>query len=174
LTTPKVVYIKSSDIIKIEPDLRNGATRIKVNDVKKNITVYETPDEVLGMQALAQGATAAQVFTKSYAALAPTSSATAADGTVPSRYYNEISTTQTVNTVRLPDPFNRRLLVIQNLTPTAVIVYGRGSSPIAGTGANSTGGYTIQGLERVHFLAPTASTAGTTVGWRVAKDVGTV
>ncbi len=176
LTTPKVVYIKSSDIIKIEPDLRNGATRIKVNDVKKNITVYETPDEVLGMQALAQGATAAQVFTKSYGTLTPTASATASDHAVPSKYYNEISTSVAgANYLRLPDPFSRRLVVYQNLTTGSMTVLGRGATtPIISTGAPSTAGYVIGPLERVHFQAPTAATAGTTAPWYVAKDIGTV
>ncbi len=170
LSTPRVFYLKSSDLLKLEASRTNLNAIIKVKDPATKVELYETPDEFLAMQALSQGATASQVFTKGYAALAPTSSATAADGTVPSKYYNEISTTGTVNTVKLPDPFTRRLVKINNLTGTGVTVYARGTtSAING----STAAYTIGPLEEVTFVAPTASTAGTTAGWKTAIDSGT-
>jgi hypothetical protein len=172
LSTPRVFYLNSSDLLPggLIASRTNGNAIIKVKGVKKKVELYETPDEFMAMQALAQGATANQYFTKAYAALAPTSSATAADGTVPSKYYNEISTTQVVNTVRLPDPFTRRLVKINNLTGTAVNVYARGTtSPING----STAAYSIGAYEEVTFVAPTASTAGTTAPWKTAIDSGT-
>lgn len=171
LSTPKVVYIKSSDLIKGPvPDVVRSAANIWIKQViKKKVELYETPDEFLAMQSLAQGATASAVFTKAYAVLAPTSSATSGDGTVPSRYYNEVLTSVAGNFVRLPDPFSRRLVVINNLTTGAISVNARGTtSPINGV----TAAYVIGSLERIHFVAPTAATANTTAGWKVARDVG--
>jgi len=167
LGRPKVYYLNSSDLISMTPDTVRNATTLKVKNPKQKVEIYESPDEFLGLQALSQGATASQVFTKIYAALAPTSSATQADGTVPTKFYNEISTTGTVNTVLLPDPFIKRNFIIQNLTGTAVNVYARGAtSPING----STAAYSLGAYKRRHFLAPTAATAGTTAGWQTAID----
>lgn len=171
LSRPKVYYLKSSDLIDFNPDTVRSATilTIRTKAGVKKVEVYEAPDEFLAMQALAQGATANAVMTKAYATLAPTSSATGTDGTVPSRYYNEIATSVVGNYVRLPDPFVKRLVVINNLTTGVISVNGRGTtSPIMGT----TAPYLIQGLERIHFVAPTAATAGTTAGWKTAIDVG--
>ena len=153
----------------MEPDILRSAVTIFVDDRKKKVELFETPDEFLAMQALAQGATASQVFTKAYAAFTPTSSATAADLAVPTKYYNEISAVGTVARITLPDPFVKRLFVFQNLTGTGVSVTARGTtSAINGT----TAAYTIGAGERAHFVAPTAATLGTTAGWVVARDVG--
>ena len=169
LIRPKVFYLRSSDLKKMAPDVTRSATNIWVKDLNKKVELYETPDEFLAMQALSQGATASSVYTKAFAALAPTSSATAADGTVPTRYYNEIATSVAGNFVRLPDPFSRRLVVINNLTTGPIAVNARGTtSPINGV----TSAYTIGALERIAFVAPTAATANTTAGWKVAVDVG--
>ncbi len=172
---PKVFYVQPATLERVTADLRNGNAILFLNDHnKRKVEVYETPSEVLAMQALSQGATAAADFVKHYQNLAPTSSATAADQNVASKYYNEVNSVNG-GTVRLPDPFVRRLVVINNFTTGSVNVLGRGTtSPISGTGAFSTAAYTIHAGERVTFLAPTAATAGTTVGWKVATDVGTV
>lgn len=173
---PKVFYLNSSDLLRGPvADLRNSATVLFLKDTnKRKVEIYEQPDEFKAMQALAQGATAAADFVKHYQNLAPTSSATAADQNVASKYYNEVNSVNG-GTVRLPDPFVRRLVVINNFTTGTISVLGRGTTtPISGTGAFSTAAYTIHAYERVHFLAPTAATAGTTAGWKVATDIGTV
>jgi hypothetical protein len=171
LSPPRVFYLKSSDLISGPiPAVNTGNAVIKVKTViKKKLEIYETPDEFLAMQALAQGATASAVFTKAYGTLAPTSSATSGDGTVPAKYYNQILTSVAGNYVRLPDPFSRRLVVIDNLTTGSININARGTtSPINGV----TSAYVIGPLERIHFVAPTAATANTTAGWKVARDVG--
>lgn len=169
LSRPKVFYLKSSDLKKLAPDILRSSANIWVKELGRKVELYETPDEFLAMQALSQGATASAVFTKAYGVLAPTASATAGDGTVPVKYYNQIATSVAGNYVRLPDPFVRRLVVIDNLTTGAITVNARGTtSPINGV----TSAYTINALERVHFVAPTAATANTTAGWKVAADVG--
>lgn len=152
-------------------DSVRNATVIRVAHPHRKVELIESPDEFLGMQALSQGATASQVFTKIYAALTPTSSATGADAVtaaaVPTKFYNEISSVGTVGYVRLPDPFVKRNFVFQNLTGTAVSVNGRGTtSPINA----STAAYTLAAYKRIHFVAPTAATAGTTAGWQTAVD----
>lgn len=171
LSRAKVFYLKSADLLSVESAVSSGNAVIFVKDKKsKNMKVelYETPDEFRAMQALSQGATAAAVFTKAYQNLAPTSSATAADQNVASRYYNEVNSVNG-GTVRLPDPFVKRLVIIENLTTGPFTVRGRGTTtPING----STAGYSIGALERIHFVAPTAATAGTTAGWKTAVDVG--
>jgi hypothetical protein len=168
LVTPRVFYLKSSDLLKISASRTNLNAVIKVSDVQKKVELYETPDEFSAMQALAQGATAAPNFVKHYQNLAPTSSATAADQNVASKYYNEVNSVNG-GTVRLPDPFARRLVVINNFTTGSINVLGRGTtSPING----STASYSIGALESITFVAPTASTAGTTAGWKTAIDSG--
>lgn len=173
---PKVFYLKSSDLMRMNPDVTRSATIIKVTDLKKKVELYETPDEFLAMQALSQGATSAAPFVKNYAVAAPTSSATAADQTT-LKYYNEVITNvASAVALRLPDPFVKRLVVINNLTTGAISVLGRGTTtPIyktSSTQGGPTAAYVIQGGERVHFLAPTAATAGTTAGWYIGVDVG--
>ncbi len=169
LSRPKVHYLKSADIVRMDPDTVRAATNLKTTSPYKNVSVYETPDEVMTAQALAQGATASQAFIKNYAVAAPTSSATAADQTT-LKYYNDVVTNVASATpLRLPDPFTRRLVVINNLTTGSIGVLGRGTtSPIQG----STATYTIGAGERIHFVAPTAATAGTTAPWKTAVDVG--
>lgn len=168
---PRVFYLNSAQLVKMEPDVTRNALTIKVTGTQKKVALFETPDEFLAAQALAQGATASQAFTSQYAVLAPTSSATLADQTT-MRYYNDVVTNVASSTaLRLPDPFaGRRLIVIKNLTATSAIsVLARGTtSPINGV----TSAYVIGVGERAHFVAPTAATAGTTVGWRVARDPG--
>lgn len=170
LVRPRVFYLKSSDLVKQEFSSRTGNFVIKVKDVSKKVELYEAPDEFLAAQALSQGATAAAAFAKNYAVAAPTSSATAADQTT-LKYYNQVITNvAAAQPLRLPDPFVRRLVVIDNLTTGAISVLGRGTtSAIIGSG---TASYVIGAGERIHFVAPTAATAGTTAPWRVAQDIG--
>jgi len=166
LSRPKVFYLKSSDLLQMVADADAGAAVIKVRSNKKKVELYESPDEFLAAQALSQGATGAAVFTKHYQNLAPTSSATAADQSVASKYYNEINSVNG-GTVRLPDPFTRRIAVVVNMTTGPVYVRGRGTtSAIDG----STAAYTLAAGARKHFVAPTAATAGTTAPWKTAID----
>lgn len=171
LSRPKVYYLKSSDLLDLHGDtVRSAAILVlKTKAGKKKVEIYEKPDEFLSAQALSQGATGTIVFTKNYQNLAPTSSATAADQNVASSYYNEVNSING-GTVRLPDPFVRRLVVIVNGLTGPINVLGRGTtSPIQG----STAAYVISAGARIHFVAPTAATAGTTAPWKTAKDVGT-
>lgn len=166
LSRPKVFYLKSSDLLQLNADADAGAAVIKVRNNKKKVELYESPDEFLAAQALSQGATNTIAFTKHYQNLAPTSSATAADQNVASKYYNEINTVNG-GTVRLPDPFTRRLVVLVNGLTGPVYVLGRGTtSAIDG----STAAYTLAAGARKHFVAPTAATAGTTAPWKTAID----
>lgn len=166
---PRVFYLKSSDIVKTEPDITRSAVTLKVLGTAKKVMLFESPDELGALQAMAQGATAAPNFVKHVqTALTATSSATAAD--FPLKYYNQITTNVASSRITLPDPFaGRRLVVIDNLTTGSISVGARGTTS-AINGVTSV--YTIGSTERAHFVAPTAATAGTTVGWRVAKDIG--
>lgn len=167
--SPRVFYLKSADLLKVEPDVTRNAVTIKVAGTQKKVALFETPDELGAAQAMAQGATAAPNYVKHVAQFTATSSATAADSAA-LKYYNQVTTNVASSIIRLPDPFaGRRLIVIDNLTTGAISVLGRGTtSPINGT----TAAYSIGSLERIHFVAPTAATAGTTVGWKVARDPG--
>jgi len=170
LSRPKVVYLRSSDLGRIAPDtVRSNSVLFLTNANKRKVVVYETPDEVMAQQALSQGATAAAAFAKNYAVAAPTSSATAADQTT-LKYYNQVITNvASAQPLRLPDPFVRRLVIIDNQTTAAIAVLGRGTTTsIQGSTAN----YSIGAGERIHFVAPTAATAGTTAPWKTATDVG--
>lgn len=175
LSTPKVFYLKSSDLLGLKGDTTHSNAILKVAPLKKKVEAYETPDEVLAMQALSQGATGQIVFTKAYQNLAPTSSATAADRTVASKYYNEISTING-GSVKLPDPKSKRLVVIVNGLTGAISVYPNGPTSSA-TAADqnringATGVYSLAAGKRVHFLAPTAATAGAASLWKTASDV---
>jgi hypothetical protein len=167
LGRPRVFYLNNEDIYKVQfSSVTDQTVIITKSNGNRKIVLAESPDEFRSAQALSQGATAAAVFTKNYQNLAPTSSATAADQNVASKYYNEISTINGGG-VRLPDPFVRRLVVLENMTTGTVSVRARGTTaPIDG----STAAFTLQAGQRRHFLAPTAATAGTTVGWKTAID----
>jgi len=176
LSRPKVFYLRSSDLRRMSPDIVRSGTVIHISDPnKRKLELFETPDEFLAMQALSQGATNAIVFTKHYQNLAPTSSATAADRTIASKYYNEI-TTINGGTVRLPDPMSRRLAVVVNGLTGPISIYPNPTSSATATQQNridgATAAYVIGAGERIHFVAPTASTAGAVALWRTANDVG--
>lgn len=167
LRRPKVFYLKNSDVDKMQYSSVTDQTIIKTHSLRgRKLVLAENPDEFRTMQALSQGATGTAVFTKNYQNLAPTSSATAADQNVASKYYNEVNSVNGGG-VRLPDPFVKRLVVIENFTTGTVSVRARGTTA---TIDGSTGAFTIQAGQRRHFLAPTAATAGTTVGWKSAID----
>lgn len=170
LSRPKVYYLKSSDLLRIEADSVRGNAVLTVKEdgksKQKKVELYESPNEFIGAQAQSQGATANPYAAFNYAVLLPTSSATAADQNVAQKYFNEISSVNG-GTVRLPDPFVKRLVILQNTTTGPVTVRARGTtSPING----STAGFTLAAGARKHFLAPTAATAGTTAGWQTAID----
>jgi len=176
LSRPKVFYLRSSDLRRMAPDITRSNAVLFISDPnKRKVEVYETPDEFLAMQALSQGATNAIVFTKNYQNLAPTSSATAADRSIASKYYNEI-TTINGGTVRLPDPMSRRLVVVVNGLTGPISIYPGPTSSATATQQNRiegvTAAYAIGAGERIHFVAPTASTAGAVALWRTANDVG--
>lgn len=174
LSTPKVFYLKSSDLLSLKGDTTNSNAILKVADLKQKVETYETPDEVLAMQALSQGATAQIVFTKNYQNLAPTSSATAANQNVASTYYNEINTVNG-GTVRLPDPATKRLVVLVNGLTGPVSVRAGATSSATAADQNringATAAYSLAAGKRVHFLAPTAAAAGAVALWKTASDV---
>jgi len=174
LGRPKVYYLKSADLLELSPDTVRNAAVLKVKNPKQKVETYESPDEVLAMQALSQGATNSIVFTKHYQNLAPTSSATTGDRTIASKYYNEISTING-GSVKLPDPMSRRLVVIVNGLTGSINVYPNGpTSSATATEQNRIDGatavYVLGAGERVHFVAPTASTAGSVALWKTAID----
>jgi len=173
LGRPKVYYLRSADLLSLVPDTVRNATILKVENPKQKVEVHESPDEVLAMQALSQGATNSIAFTKHYQNLAPTSSATAADRNIASKYYNEISTING-GSVRLPDPKSRNLTVIVNGLTGAISVYPGPTSSATGSDQNTINGataaYSLAAGERAHFWAPTAATAGATAKWQTAVD----
>ena len=175
LTRPKVFYLKSSDLKRMSPDTVRAATMLFINDPnRRKIEIHESPDEFLAAQALSQGATNSIVFTKHYQNLAPTSSATAADRTVASKYYNEISTING-GTIKLPDPMSRRLVVVVNGLTGPISIYPNGPTSSATAAQQNridgaTAAFVIAAGARKHFLAPTAGTAGAISLWKTAVD----
>lgn len=165
----KVFYLKPSDLQKAEPDTVRGNAIIKVGSARspKKVELLESPNELIAAQALAQGATAQAYFAANWQALTPTSSATYADMNAASRYLNDV-TTINGGYIKMPDPFTRRLAVVFNQTTGSILARAQNSTA---TINGSTGSYTIAAGKRVHFTAPTAATAGTTAGWKVATDV---
>jgi len=175
LSRPKVFYLKSSDLNRMAPDTVRAATMLFINDPnRRKVEVHESPDEFLAAQALSQGATNSIVFTKHYQNLAPTSSATAADRTVASKYYNEVNTING-GSVKLPDPMSRRLVVIVNGLTGPINVYPNGPTSSATASQQNridgaTAVYVLAAGARKHFLAPTATTAGAASLWKTAVD----
>lgn len=164
---PKVYYLKSSDLLSLEAASKTGNAIIKVKDAHKKVELFETPNEFMAAQAMSQGATA-NIYAASLIASAQTATgATQSSALDITKYFTEVSAGNGLS-VELPDPFVRRLCVIQNTTTGTINVFGRGTtSPING----STAAYSLGAGKRRHFLAPTAATAGTTAGWRTATDV---
>lgn len=174
LTRPRVYYLKSNDLLSMQAETTRNTTVLKENKGnKRKIEIYESPDDFMAAQALSQGATASAYVTKSYQALAPTSSATYADFPVASKYYNEISTNNG-GTVKLPDPFVRRIVVLNNLLTGPINVRGGSGATFGATNGVMINGATAQFVlaagKRIHFVAPTAGTAGTTASWQTAVD----
>lgn len=166
LSRPRVFYLKSSDLLQLVSDSDAGAAVIKVRGNKKKVELYESPNEFLAAQALAQGATANIYAAYNIASAQTATGATQSSALDITKYFTEISAGNGLS-VELPDPFVRRLCVIQNTTTGSIQVFGRGTtSPVNG----STAAYTLAAGKRKHFVAPTAATAGTTAGWRVATD----
>lgn len=167
LTRAKVHYLKSSsEPYKVNYDsVRNNAIIFQSRPNRK-IELLETPDELTAAQALAQGATANINAAFHIASAQTASGSTVGSALAITKYFTEVSAGNGLGVV-LPDPFVRRLCVIKNTTTGTITVYGRGAtSPIEG----STAGYSLTTGKRKHFVAPTAATAGTTAGWKIATD----
>lgn len=167
LNRPRVYYLKAADLGGLHAETtRNTLTIKELRGNRRKVELYESPDEFIAMQSLSQGVTANAYFTKAYQNLAPTSSATAADAAVASKYYNEISTINGGN-LRLPDPFAKRIVVLNNMLTGPVNVFGRGTTTSID---GSTAAFVLKAGVRKHFVAPTAATAGTTAPWKTAVD----
>ena len=174
LIRPKVYYLRSSDLQAFVVETTRNTSVIKERSGnRRKVELVESPDDFLCAQALSQGATANAYVTKGYQNLAPTSSATYADFTVASKYYNEISTING-GTVKLPDPFVRRLVILNNLLTGPINVRGGSAATFGATNGvlinGATAQYVLPAGKRVHFIAPTAGTAGTTASWVTAVD----
>lgn len=169
----KVYYLKPADLDKIVPDTVRGNAVIFVKNssqtAPRKVELLETPDEFSAAQALAQGATASPIFAANWQAILPTSVNVDGATHVLSKYLTDIVTGGIATPrVFLPDPFVRKLAVVNNTTTAAITVFGRGTtSPVNG----GTAGYSVAAGTRRVFSAPTAATAGTTAGWKVATDV---
>lgn len=173
---PKVFYLQSQDIDDIQPGATSGSnvfddTIIKLKKNPKRVRIYESPSDFLAAQALAMGATASIQFASKYAAVTASGStvgsAIAIDQT---KYIVEVNAGNGLG-VQLPDPFNRKVVVIYNTTTGSINVYpnrtgvGATFAPIDG----STATYVIPPGKRRHFSAPVIpTTAGTTAGWQTA------
>ncbi len=166
LSRPKVFYLKSSDLLQLVADADAGAAVIKVNKNKQKVELYESPNEFLAAQAMSQGATANIYAANNFASAQTATGASHSSALDITKYYTEVSAGNGLS-VQLPDPFVRRLCVIHNTTTGSINVF-----PINPTGTidGSTGAYVITAGKRKHFVAPTASTAGTTAPWKSAID----
>lgn len=166
LSPSRVFYLKGSDLLRVQASSVNGNAIVFVGQHKRKIELFESPNEVLAAQALSQGATANIYAAYNIASAQGATGSTPATALAISKYFTEVSSGNGLS-VSLPDPFVRRLAVIQNTTTGSINVFGRGTtSPVNG----STAAYVIGSGKRKHFVAPTAATAGTTAGWRVATD----
>lgn len=167
----KVYYLKPADLDRIVPDTVRGNAILFVKNnsqaAPRKVDLLETPNEVAVAQAWYQGATASPNFAANWQGILPTSVNTDPLH-VTSKYWNDIITGGIATPrVFLPDPFVRKLAIVNNTTTAAITVFARGTtSPING----STAGYSVPAGGRIHFSAPTAATAGTTAGWKVATD----
>lgn len=173
-TRPRVYYMRSNDLKGQHPEVtRNEITLKERSGNQRKIELFESPDDFLCAQSLSQGATASPYATKGYQNLAPTSSATYADFTVASKYYNEISTING-GTIKLPDPFVRRIVILNNLTTGPINVRGGSAATFGATNGvlidGATAQFVLKAGARKHFVAPTAATAGTTASWQTAVD----
>ena len=168
LSPSRVFYLKGSDLVRMVPDADGGNAVVFVGTrgKAKKVELVESPNEFLAAQALSQGATANIYAAYNIASAQGATGSTPATALDITNYFTEVSSGNGLS-VELPDPFVRRLCVIQNTTTGSINVFGRGTtSPING----STAAYTLAAGKRKHFVAPTAATAGTTAGWKVATD----
>jgi len=168
LSPSRVFYLKGSDLVRMVPDsdAGNAVVFVGTRGKAKKVELVESPNEFLAAQALSQGATANIYAAYNIASAQTATGATQSSALDITKYFTEVSAGNGLS-VELPDPFVRRLCVIQNTTTGSINVFGRGTtSPVNG----STAAYVLTAGKRKHFVAPTAATAGTTAGWRVATD----
>ena len=171
LSRPKVFYLNSSDLMKVEPDTVRNATILKLNKPPGKVELIESPNEFLAAQALAQGATANINAAFHIASAQTASGSTAGAALVITKYFTEVNAGNGLG-VLLPDPFVRRNCVIINTTTGSINVF---ASRLSGGGTaaqidGSTATYVLTTGKRKHFVAPTAATANTTAPWQTAKD----
>ena len=168
LSPSRVFYLKGSDLVRMVPDADGGNAVVFVGTRgrAKKVELVESPNEFLAAQAISQGATA-NIYAAFNVASAQAATGSTSGSALPlTKYITEVSVGNGLSVV-LPDPFVRRLCVVINTTTGTINAFGRGATtPING----STAAYVIGAGKRKHFVAPTAATAGTTAGWKVATD----
>jgi len=174
---PKVFYVQSQDL---DGGPQAGATSgsnvfddtiLMLKQRPKRVRVYESVSDFLAAQALAQGATASIQFASKYVAVTASGSTVGSAIAIdPTKYIVEVNAGNGLG-VALPDPFNRKVVVIYNTTTGPVNVFANRTgtgvtfAPIDG----STATFVLGAGKRRHFAAPVIpTTAGTTAGWQTA------
>lgn len=173
LSRPKVYYLNDANLVRVEADTVRNATILKVKNPTQKVELYESPNEFLAAQALAQGATANINAAFNIASAQTASGSTAGAALTITKYFTEVSAGNGLGVI-LPDPFVRRNCVIINTTTGSINVY---ASRYSGGGTmaaidGSTATYVLTSGKRKHFVAPTAATANTTAPWQTARDAG--
>lgn len=174
LTTPRVFYLTSEDIKRIEANRKasvGGAVIFLKNQKDRKIEVYESPDEVRAMSQATVAAVSADPLVGHLVSAGVTGvSGGITTTSILTRYLNiYTSATGASANVRLPAPSDRNAVVLINTLSTPVSVFPNGASAFIDGGASGAA-KNLPAFKRLHFVTTPTSGNGASARWVTATD----
>ena len=171
LTTPRVFYLTSEDLKRVELNRRGGATIFLKNQKDRKIETYESVDEIRAMSQATVAAVSADPLVGHLVAPAVTGVTGGVTTTsILTRYLNiYTSATGASANVRLPAPSDRNAVVIVNTLSTPVSVFPNGASAFIDGGASGAA-KALPPFKRLHFVTTPTTGTGASARWFTAID----
>ncbi len=172
LTTPRVFYLTSEDIKRIEMNRRSGGAVIFLKNTKeRKLEVYESPDDVRAMSQATVAAVSADPLVGHLVNTAVTGVSGGVTTTSVLNKYLHIYTSATGASanVKLPPPSDRNCVVIVNTLSTPVSVFPNGASAYIDNGASGAS-KTLPAFKRLHFVTTPTTGNGASAVWKTATD----
>lgn len=174
LTTPRVFYLTSEDLKRVEMNRntsRGGAVIFLKNQKDRKIETYESVDEIRAMSQANVAAVSADPLVGHLVAPAVTGvSGGITTTSILTRYLNiYTSATGASANVRLPAPSDRNAVVLINTLSTPVSVFPNGASAFIDNGASGAA-KNLPAFKRLHFVTTPTSGNGASARWVTAQD----
>lgn len=171
LTTPRVFYLTSEDLKRVELNRRGGATIFLKNQKDRKIETYESVDDIRVASQANVAAVSADPLVGHLVAPAVTGvSGGITTTSILTRYLNiYTSATGASANVRLPAPSDRNALVLINTLSTPVSVFPNGASAFIDGGASGAA-KSLPAFKRLHFVTNPTTGTGASARWFTAID----